>query len=97
MSVRVKIFHTELQRIVGGPGVVGSPGEVRVEGTTVGECIGDFVRRYPEAERLMFDANGELLKRFYVFVNQEGLFKAEFDRPVTDKDELLLVVLATAG
>jgi molybdopterin converting factor small subunit len=91
MSVRVKIFHAELQRIVNGPG------EVRVEGTTVGECLRDFVRRYPEAERLMFDANGELLKRFYVFVNREGMFKASFDRPVTDKDELLLVVLATAG
>jgi molybdopterin converting factor small subunit len=91
MSVGVKIFHTELRRVVGGPG------EVRVEGTTVGECIRDLVRRYPEAERLMFDANGELLKRFYVFVNQESLFKADFDCPVTDKDELLLVVLATAG
>ena len=91
MSVRVKIFHAELQRIVN------SPGEVRVEGTTVGECLRDFVRRYPEAERLMFDANGELQRRFYVFVNREGMFKAGFDRPVTDKDELLLVVLATAG
>ena len=93
MSVRVKIFHTELQRRA----IERSPGEVRVEGTTVGECMRDFVRRYPEAEPLMFDTNGELLKRFYVFVNQEGLFKADFDRPVTDKDELLLVVLATAG
>lgn len=91
MSVRVKIFHAELQRVVGGPG------EVRVEGTTVGECLRDFVHRYPEAERLMFDANGELQKRFYVFVNRESMFKAGFDRSVTDKDELLLVVLATAG
>ena len=45
----------------------------------------------------MFDANGELQKRFYVFVNQESMFKADFDRSVTDKDELILVVLATAG
>ena len=91
MSVRVKIFHAELQRVVGGPG------EVRVEGTTVGECLRDLVRQYPEAERVMFASNGELLKRFYVFVNQESMFKAGFDRPVTDKDELLLVVRATAG
>jgi hypothetical protein len=97
MSVRVKIFHTELQRLVSAPGVVDVPGEVRVEGATVGECVRDFVRRYPEAERLMFDANGELQKRFYVFVNQESMFKADFELPVTDKDELILVVLATAG
>jgi molybdopterin converting factor small subunit len=91
VSVRVKIFHAELQRVVNGPG------EVRVEGTTVGECLRDLIRRYPEAERLMFDANGELQKRFYVFVNQESMFKAGFDQPVTDKDNLILVVLATAG
>jgi molybdopterin converting factor small subunit len=91
MSVRVKIFHTELQR------AIGDPGEVRVEGTTVGECLHDLVRRYPQAEPLMFDGNGRLLKRFYVFVNRESLFKAAFDQPVTDKDELLLVVLAVAG
>ena len=91
MSVRVKIFYTELQQ------AIDSPGEIRVEGATVGECLRDLVRRYPQAEPLMFDSNGELLKRFYVFVNQESMFKAGFDRPVTDKDELLLVVLAVAG
>ncbi len=91
MSVRVKIYHAGLQRVTGGPG------ELRVEGTTVGECLAHLVRRYPQAGPIMFDSAGRLHKRFYVFVNQESLFKADFDRPVTDKDELILVVLATAG
>ena len=91
MSVRVKIYHAELQR------VTRSPGELRVEGNTVGECLADLVRRYPEAQPFMFDVSGRLHKRFYVFVNQESMFKADLDRPVTDKDELILVVLATAG
>ncbi len=91
MSVRVKIFHEELRR------AMGDPGEIRVEGSTVGECLKDLVRRYPGAEPFMFDSQGRLHKRFYVFVNQESMFKADFDRPVTDKDELILVVLATAG
>ena len=30
-------------------------------------------------------------------MNQESMFKADFDQPVTDKDELILVVLATGG
>ena len=89
--MRVKIFYAELAR------VIDQPGELRVEGHTVGECLRDLVRRFPEAEPLMFDRNGELLKRFYVFVNQESMFKADFARPVTDQDELLLVVLAVAG
>ena len=39
MSVRVKIFHAELRRIVN------NAGEVRVEGTTVGECLGNDTHR----------------------------------------------------
>ena len=50
VSVRSKIFHAELQRLIG------SPGELRVEGATVGECLADLVRRYPQAEPLMFDS-----------------------------------------
>jgi len=39
----------------------------------------------------MFDGEGRLLKPVYVFVNQESMFKAEFDRPVADNDELIMV------
>jgi molybdopterin converting factor small subunit len=91
MSVRVKIFHAELQR------VIGSSDELMVGGDTVGECLGDLVHRYPKAEPLIFDSKGELHKRFYVFVNRESMFKADLDRPVTEKDELILVFLAAAG
>jgi molybdopterin converting factor small subunit len=91
MSVKVKIFHGELQQ------AINSPGEIRVEGATVGECLADLVRRYPQAERFMFDSRGRLLRQFYVYVNQEGMFKADFARPVTDEDTLLLVVLASGG
>ncbi len=87
----MRIFHAELQRLID------SPGELRVEGSTVGECLRDFIHRYPQAEPLIFDSTGELHKRFYVFVNQEGMFKAAFEQPVTDTDQLILVSLAVAG
>lgn len=91
MSVGIKIFHTELRKLVG------DPREVRLEGKTVGECLRDFIRQYPEAERLIFDGDGRLLKPFYVFVNQESMFKADFDRPLMDNDQLIMVALAVAG
>jgi molybdopterin converting factor small subunit len=91
MSVRVRIFYSELQ------GAIADPGELRVEGGTVGECLADLIRRYPAAEPLMFDSKGRLLGRFYVFVNQESMFKAALDRPVTEGDELILAVLASGG
>ncbi len=91
MSVEVKIFYPELRE------AIDDPGDVRVVGATVGECLEDLVKRYPGAEKLMFDSRGKLLKRVYVFVNAEGMFKAEFARPVEDGDELIVAVLAAGG
>jgi hypothetical protein len=91
MSVGLRVFYPELQRLIA------SPGETQVEGSTVGECLADLVKRYPETRKLLFDSRGDLRKRVYVFVNAEGMYKAEFARPVTEKDVLILAVLATGG
>ena len=45
----------------------------------------------------MFDSRGRLRQQFYVYVNRESMFKADFSRPVTENDTLLLVVLASGG
>lgn len=89
--VKVKIFYPELRR------AIEDPGDVWVDGTTVGECLEDLVKRHPGVEKLMFDSRGKLLKRVYVFVNAEGMFKAEFARSVSDRDELIVAVLAAGG
>jgi molybdopterin converting factor small subunit len=91
MSVKVRIFYPELQRLVGGAD------DIQFEGATVGECLADLVRRFPEGERLLFDTRGDLLKRVYVFVNREGMFKADLAKPVGENDELIVAVLATGG
>lgn len=91
MSVALRVFYPELSRVIGGSD------EVRLEGATVGECLSDLVRRWPEAETLLLGATGELLKPVYVFVNQEGMHKADFARPVGSRDVLILAVLATGG
>ncbi len=91
MSVKVRMFYPALQRLAGGAG------DIQVEGATVGECLADLVRRIPEGGPLLFDTRGDLLKRVYVFVNRESMFKADPAKPVGDKDELILAVLATGG
>jgi molybdopterin converting factor small subunit len=91
MSVKVRIFYSELRA------AIEEQGDVWVDGATVGECLKDLVKRHPGVERLMFDSRGRLLKRVYVFVNAEGMQKAEFARPVSDRDELIVAVLASGG
>ena len=91
MSVKINIFYPALR------GLIGDTKALRLEGSTVGECLDDLIRRYPGARELLFDPNGRLLKHVYVYVNYESLFKADLNRPVTDKDELILAVLAVGG
>ena len=91
MSVKVRVFYPELQRLVAGPD------EIRVDGETVGECLDDLVRQHPGARKLIFDTRGGLLKPVYVFVNAESMYKADLARAVSGKDELILAVLATGG
>ena len=56
------------------------------------------MRRYPEARASRCSTrSGDLLKPVYVFVNRESMFKADLDRPVGEKDELIVAVLATGG
>lgn len=91
MSVRVRLFYPALERLVL------QPGELRVEGATVGECLDDLVRRHPDARRLLFDARGVLLKPVYVFVNAESMFKADTAKPIGERDELIVAFLAAGG
>ena len=91
MSVKVRIFYPALQSLLG------NTAEVRCEGVTVGECLGDLARRHPDVEQLLFDTRGKLLPAVYVFVNMEGMYKADLAKAVTDSDELILAVLATGG
>lgn len=91
MSVKVRLFYPALQTLLG------NVSEAEVEGETVGECLADLARRHPGVEKLLFDSHGRLLKRVYVFVNAESTSKAESSKRVTDRDTLILAVLATGG
>ena len=91
MGIIVKLFYPELQNLTGGRETV------EVEGRTVGQCLEDLVRQYPGARRLLYDGRGRLLKQVYVYVNAEGLEKADFARPMTERDHLILAVLITGG
>ena len=91
MKVRVRVFYPALQRLLGGEL------ETEADGSTVGECLDDLVRRFPGAGRLLFDARGQLLRQVYVFVNQESTSKAEYTRPLTERDHLIIAALAMGG
>ncbi len=91
MSVKVNIYYPALQK------TVNNQNTVQVEGKTVRECIGDLVRQYPEAGKLLFDQRDRLLRQVYVYINSESLNKVPLEESVSEKDFLIIAVLITGG
>jgi molybdopterin converting factor small subunit len=91
MDIKVKIFYSELQRRTG------NQDSVMVSGNTVGDCLHDLVRRYPDTRKLIFNEQGKLLERVFVFVNAEGMQKADLNRTLTETDVLILTLLVMGG
>jgi molybdopterin converting factor small subunit len=70
---------------------------VKAEGKTVGECLHDLARRYPEFGELLLDKNGELTQMFDIFVNDESIYPHTMTHPVKEGDKLSIVMLIHGG
>jgi hypothetical protein len=64
--------------------------EVEVAGATVGECLNDLVKKYPDIKCGLFDKYGKLLKALDIWVNMESSFPLELLRPVNDGNILYI-------
>jgi hypothetical protein len=91
MSIKLKIFYPEIQRLVNNQNTV------MVSGQTIGECLQDLAARYPGVEKWLYDKRGHLLKHVFVYVNAESLRKPVLTQPVSEMDELIMAVLLTGG
>jgi len=68
-----------------------------VEGRTVGECLAHFVRRWPQAEKLLFDERGSLLGHIEIYVNGVSAFPDELAKEVKEGDTISMVYLIVGG
>ena len=70
---------------------------IDVQGTTVGECLKDFVGCFPGAEELLFDKNGKILSYIDVYVNGGSAYPEELRKSVHDGDEIFIIFLISGG
>lgn len=70
---------------------------IQVEGSTVGECLHDLVRQFPDLRKLILDKQGNLIHSYDVFVNGESAYPKEMTKPVKDGDKLNVVLLIHGG
>jgi len=90
LSVRIRI-HPLLQDLANGLEVV------EVEGENVGRCLADLNRQFPGLRENIFDKHGKLLKHIEIFVNGRTASPEELAAPVSDEDELSILMLLFGG
>lgn len=76
---------------------IGSPGEIIVKGSTVGDCLKDFTRQFPGSDKWVFHPGGKLHEQVFVYINMEGTHSASLDDAVKAGDNLFLVALIVGG
>jgi len=75
------------------------PAMVEVHGKTIGECLDDLMRQYPEVRAWLLDRN-EMLRVLISTNNQEMLTmdrKSDMDRRVRPADEILILAILSGG
>jgi len=68
-----------------------------VNGSTVGDCLSDLVKKFPRLEEKLFGENGKLHGYLDVFINGESAYPEELARPVSQGDELHIVNIIVGG
>lgn len=90
MSVKINIHKTHRQ-LTDGLDVV------NVEGATVGECLRELVKRFPDMEKKLFDGKGKLQNVIEVYVNMESAYPDELAKTVKDGDEIHITLMLAGG
>ena len=70
---------------------------IQTEGNTVGECLNDLVRQFPNIKKLLLDKDGKLLRSYDVFINGESAYPQEMTRRVKDGDKVNVMMLIHGG
>ena len=70
---------------------------MKAEGKTVGECLRDLARQYPDLKKVLLDKNGDLTPSFDIFVNGENAYPHAMTHPVKDGDKLNIMLLIYGG
>lgn len=90
MSIRVNI-HQNLRHLTNDLSVI------EVNGGTVGECLTDLIRQFPQLRKYVFDKDNKLRNYVEIYVNLESSYPEELAQPVNPGDELDITLILAGG
>ena len=71
--------------------------KVQVKGSTVGQCLEEMIKQFPEIEPRLFDKKGKLRNYVDIYVNQESAYPEGLAKPVRDGDEIHITMIIAGG
>lgn len=77
--------------------VIETRGPLPIEGHTPNECLRNLTARYPRLEGWLYDESGNLKRQIWVLVNGERIYANEMGKPLSEGDELTLIVAVLGG
>ena len=90
MRIRVKISSL-LLKYTGGQEIV------EVNGSNPLECINGLKSKFPKMRRWLYDKEGELRPQIWLFVNGERIYSDDITKPLSDGDELSILLAISGG
>ena len=90
MSINVSIHRTHRQFTDGLD-------SVEVEGNSVGNCLDDLIRQFPDMRNALFDKKGKLLNAIEIYINLKSAYPDELLKPVKDGDDIHITLMLAGG
>ena len=90
MKTRVNLY-SNLRSLTDNNGIV------EVEGSTVGECLGDLLKQFPKLATKLLDPEGNILPQVFISVNMNSARPEKKDTPLKAGDELYIVLIVAGG
>ncbi|MFC2031759.1 MoaD/ThiS family protein [Chloroflexota bacterium] len=70
---------------------------VEVEGSTVGQCLDQLIKRFPIIREKLFDKHGKLYHHVFLSINMDSTHAENLDKSIEDGDELHIVLMIDGG
>jgi len=90
VSINVSIHRTHRQFTDGLD-------SVEVEGNSVGNCLDDLIRQFPDMGNALFDKKGKLLNAIEIYINLKSAYPDELVKPVKDGDDIHITRMLAGG
>jgi molybdopterin converting factor small subunit len=90
MTVKVH-FHGYISPL---PNLVNT---IYAKGNTIGECLAEFIEKYPDAQKSLFNENGSFNEHYVLLVDGSRVQANETKKHISDGKELHIVPLMGGG